>query len=220
MNTLVRALVATLTIKFARESLQDTDGYDLFQLYKDLFLTENKRASMMREGIQSVDLPRTRCNAGDKKNTGIDKEKKRNKVYRSKYRISIDHDIPNNHGAFFPKGLSNELVFQLRLTPASDVVKGSDPAKITYEFTNIEPEYEMINNIDLANAVISNYSSGKRFIYEHVNHPETITVNRATDSIIKESRNLASRSILLLCPAFIHNRTFRGSRMLKRGSSP
>lgn len=206
MNTMVRALVATLTIKFARESLQDTDGYDLFQLYKDLFLTENKRASMMREGIQSVDLPRTRCNAGDKKNTGIDKEKKRNKVYRSKYRISIDHDIPNNHGAFYPKGLSNELVFQLRLTPASDVVKGSDPAKITYEFTNIEPEYEMINNIDLANAVISNYSSGKRFIYEHVNHPETITVNRATDSIIKESRNLLDQSYSYARPSFTTER--------------
>ena len=137
-------------------------------------------------------------------------------------KIHSNHDgvLGVFHGAFYPKGLWNELVFQLRLALASDVVKGSDPEKITYEFTNIEPEYEMINNIDLANAVISNYSSGKRFMYEHVNYPETITVNRATDSIIKESRNLASRSILLLCPAFIHNRTFRGSRMLKRGSSP
>lgn len=61
----------------------------------------------------------------------------------------------------------------------------------------------MINNIDLAKAVISNYSNGKRFMHEHVNHPKTITVNRATDSIIQESRNLASRSILLLCPTFI-----------------
>ena len=59
VNTMmVRALVDTLTIKFARESLQEIDGYDLFKLYKDFFLTENKRASMMREGIQSVDLTR------------------------------------------------------------------------------------------------------------------------------------------------------------------
>lgn len=57
VNTMmVRALVDTLTIKFARESLQETDS--LFKLYKDFFLTENKRASMMREGIQSVDLTR------------------------------------------------------------------------------------------------------------------------------------------------------------------
>lgn len=48
--------------------------------------------------------------------------------------------ILSNHRAFYPKGLSNELVFELSLAPASDVVKGSDPTKITYELTNIELE--------------------------------------------------------------------------------
>lgn len=81
---MVRALVDTLTIKFARESLQDIDGYDLFKLYKDVLLTESK-------------------------------EKKLNKVYRSKYGIPIDHGILNNHGAFYPEGLSSELVFEFRL---------------------------------------------------------------------------------------------------------
>lgn len=98
-------------------------------------------------------------------------------------------------------------------------MKGSDQTKITYELTNIELEYEMIYRKDLANAIISNYNDGKRFTYEQANYHKTITVNRATNSIIKESINLASRSVLLLCPTFIHNRRNRGSQMLKRGSS-
>lgn len=43
MNTIARALVDRLTVKFPGQILQDTDGYDLFTLYEDLFLTENKR---------------------------------------------------------------------------------------------------------------------------------------------------------------------------------
>ena len=64
-----------MTVKFAGEIVQDTDGYDLFKLYEDLFLTEKERENMTKEGIQSVDLAKIRCNAGDKKTSGVDEEK-------------------------------------------------------------------------------------------------------------------------------------------------
>lgn len=51
VNDVARALVDRLIVKFAGEILQDTDSNDLFKLYKDLFLTENERTSMLREGI-------------------------------------------------------------------------------------------------------------------------------------------------------------------------
>ena len=76
VNNVSRALVNRLTVKFVGEILQDTDGYDLFKLYKDLFLTVKERANRLSEGIQSEDLAKIRCNAGDKKTTGVDKEKK------------------------------------------------------------------------------------------------------------------------------------------------
>ena len=72
VNNVARALVDRLTVKFAGEILQDTDGYDLFKLYEDLFLSEKERANRLSEGIQSEDLAKIRCNAGDKKTTGVD----------------------------------------------------------------------------------------------------------------------------------------------------
>ena len=39
VNNVSRALVNRLTVKFAGEIFPDTDGYDLFKLYEDLFLT-------------------------------------------------------------------------------------------------------------------------------------------------------------------------------------
>ena len=65
VNNALRALVTRLTVKFAGEIVQDTDGYDLFKLYEDLFLTESERESIMfREGSQSEDLSKIRCKAG------------------------------------------------------------------------------------------------------------------------------------------------------------
>ena len=56
VNNVSRALVDRLTVKFAEIIAQNNDVYDLNKLYEDLSLTENERASMFREVIQSVDL--------------------------------------------------------------------------------------------------------------------------------------------------------------------
>ena len=67
VNNVARALVDKLSMKFAGEIAQDTDGYDLFKLCEDPFLTENERTSMFREGIQSDDLSKISCSAEDRK---------------------------------------------------------------------------------------------------------------------------------------------------------
>ena len=193
VNNVSRALVNRLTVKFAGEILQDTDGYDLFKLYEDLFLTEKERANRLSEGIQSEDLAKIRCNAGDKKTTGVEKEKKLNGIHGNKYRIPIDHEILKNHGVFFPRALSDELVFELRLAPASHVVKGTDASKLAYELTNIHLEYEVIHSKNLADEAESNYKNGKRLMYEHVTHQKTISFSKGTDSII--SINVPRRSM-------------------------
>ena len=68
---------------------------------------------MLKEGIQSVDLAKITCNAGDKKTTGVDKEKKLNQVYENKYKIPLDHEILRYHGVFYPRALGDELVFEI-----------------------------------------------------------------------------------------------------------
>ena len=152
VNNALRALVTQLTVKFAGEIVQDTDGYDLFKLYEDLFLTESERESIMfREGSQSEDLSKIRCKAGNK------------------YRM-----IRKDHGVFFPRALFDELLFELRLAPASNVVMGSDETQLTYELTNIQLEYKVMHGQELADDALPNYTNRKRFWYEHVTHLKEI----------------------------------------------
>ena len=56
VDNVSRALVDKLTMKFAEIIAQDNDVYDLCKLHEDLSLTDDERASMFREVIQSVDL--------------------------------------------------------------------------------------------------------------------------------------------------------------------
>ena len=124
MNVVARALFDRLIMKFAREIAQDTDDYALFELSEYLFLTENERVSMFREGIQPVDLSNIRYNAEDKKKSGVENENKFNVVYQNKYRIPLDQKILKDHGVFFSGALFDELLFKLRLAPANDVLIG------------------------------------------------------------------------------------------------
>ncbi|PFX27686.1 hypothetical protein AWC38_SpisGene7637 [Stylophora pistillata] len=65
VNNVKKVRVCRLIVTFVGEMVHDTNGYDIFKLYEDLFLTENERASMFREGIQYDDLSKIRRNAGD-----------------------------------------------------------------------------------------------------------------------------------------------------------
>ena len=158
-----RALVDKFTVKFAATTVQDTDGYDIYKIFEDLFIPLHERANMLSEGIQSLDLCRIRSGAGDKKTSGVDEENKLNGVYGTKYRINLDHPILTDHGVFYPQALYNDLVFELTLAPAGQVVNGSDVSKLGYKLENIQLEYEVIRSKTLADEALSTYSSGKEF---------------------------------------------------------
>ena len=54
------ALVKKMVVRFGGTILQDTVDYDLFKIYEDLFLSQEQRDKMIREGIQSEDLCKIR----------------------------------------------------------------------------------------------------------------------------------------------------------------
>ena len=70
-----RALVDKPVVKYSGTILQDTVGYDIYKIFKDLFLSQEERDNMLQHGIQGEDLNKIRSNAGDKKTTGVDAEK-------------------------------------------------------------------------------------------------------------------------------------------------
>ena len=180
--------------------MDDIVDYDIYKIFTDLFLPEKTRGNMVAEGIQSEKLSKIRSSARDKPTSGANDENKLEKVYSNKYRINLDHQIITDHGVFYPQALYTDLVFELVLAPANQVVKGSDATKLKYKLTNIQLEYEMIRSEDLADQATSVYESGKEFLYDHVSHHSLKKVDTSTELInIKvDSQRRSMKAILLL----------------------
>ena len=107
---------------------------------------------MLMEEIQNTKLCKIRSNSGDKPTSGVDAENKLETVYKQKYRINLDKD----------------LIFELTLAPAYQVVRGSDASKLVYKLKNIQLEYEPIRSKQLANHATTTYTHGKGFAYDQV----------------------------------------------------
>ena len=200
-----RALVDKFTVTFAATPLQVTDSYDIYKTFEELFLSMEERANMLSEGIQSADLNKIRSGAGDKKTSGVDEENALNDVYGTKYRINLDHPILTDHGVFYPRALYHDLVFDLTLAPAHQVVRGvSDPSKLGYRLENIQLEYEVIRSKTLADEAMSTYRSGKEFAYDYVMRERVLPIARGSDTRLNLRVNPQRRSLKGILLLFIN----------------
>ena len=199
-----RALVDKLKVKFAGSTIQDMDSYDIYKIFEDLFIPLHKRANMLSEGIQSLDLCKIRSGAGDKKTSGVDEKNKLNAVCGTKYRINLDHPILTDHGVFYPQALYNDLVFELTLAPAGQVVNGSDSSKLGYKLKNIQLEYKVIRSKTLADEALSTYRSGKEFAYDLVMRSEVVPITRGSDTLLTLRVNHQRRSLKGILLLFIN----------------
>ena len=203
-NTLVNNvgsnLVSRLRVLFGGETLQDTQRYDLFQTYHDLFLTDEEREDRLKQGISSVNMRKLRTKAGDGK-TQDTKEVDLSKVHNTKYRIPLNHPILNDHGVFYPKALDNHLIFEITLAPVNDIVVYSDTTKTpSYSIKNLELEYSSISSEYLAREAQAAYQVGKGFFYENVTLHKTFTFSIGGDGVINQHINLPRRSMTgILC---------------------
>ena len=200
-NNVGRNLTCQLKVFFGGEKLQETERYDLFQTYHDLFLED--RDDRLRQGISSENIRKLRTNAGDK-DTSKTKEVSLATIHNEKYVIPLDHTVLSDHGAFYPKALPHPLLFEITLPKVDNIVnhdkKEKDKTPPTYKINNLELEYRCITSEYLANEAMTSYQVGKGFLYENVILHKTISISKPNDSIINEHVNLPRRSMTgILC---------------------
>ena len=168
-----------------------------------------------------------RSKAGDKKTPGVDTENKLNEIYGNKYRIRLDQQLLTDHDVFYPQALYSDLVFEVTLSQASQVVKGTDPTKLKYKLINIQLEYEMICSETLANKARNVYRGGKEFAYDHVMRHKLVPFRKDTDSRLNIKVDSQSRFLKAILPLFVEQFT-AGTRDsekyvfldIKRSASP
>ena len=137
-QNVTQVLVDKLVVKFESTILQETVGYHFYKTFEDLFLPGEKQNNMIPEGIQSEDFCKIRSNSVDNKTFCIDAENKLNEIYGTKYHTDFNHQILTDHVIFYPQALYNDLVFEVTISSALQVVRGSNPSSLKYKLTNIQ----------------------------------------------------------------------------------
>ena len=205
------ALVSQQVVKFGGTTLDNIVDYDIYKIFTDLFLPEETRGNMVAEGIQSKKLSQIRSGTGDKPTSGVDAENKLEKVYSQRNCINLDHQILTDHGVFYPQALYTDLVFELVLASADQVVKGTDLTKLKYKLTNIQLEYEMIHSEDLADETTSVYQNAKEFLYDNVSRGNVMRIKQANQHQSRLSKKIYEKHSTLVREA-LHCRDKRFRR--------
>ena len=138
----VSRAISRLTVTFGGTLVWDTNGYYIDKTFEDLFLSVYEHDERLMEGIQSTKLCKVPSNSGDKPTSGVDTENKLEAIYKQKYKINLGHRILTSSSIFYPQALDKDLIFELMLAPASQVVRSSDTSKLVYKLKNIQLEYE------------------------------------------------------------------------------
>ncbi|CAB3976964.1 Hypothetical predicted protein [Paramuricea clavata] len=196
-NNLVKLIAKRLQVKVAGETAYDCSGESLYEIYKDLWLTQGDRNKMTEQGLASENL--RKLISGDDSGVKVGDANKvadalLHSVYGSKLRKPIDKIIAD-HGLYTPFSMNNNPMYIMTL-PQSDEIMTSQggEAKGNYKLDNLELEYKTIENDALANEVSRMYSTGRSLSYKHVTLMRTSNWDKDL-TIVNENINIPRKSM-------------------------
>ena len=124
-----------------RKEIDAINNADIYNTYKNLYLSQKEREEKLLQGIQSAnDL--TAC-AGAKKGNGttltlITKEN----AIENTFAIPLDFDFVKN--PVYPYRLKENLIIRLELNSSEKVILCCGDSAATYKLSNISIEYDAI----------------------------------------------------------------------------
>ncbi|CAB4015594.1 Hypothetical predicted protein [Paramuricea clavata] len=196
-NNLAKLIAKRLQIKVAGETVYDCSGESLYEIYRDLWLTQGDRNKMTEQGLGSENL--RKLISGDDSGVKVGDVGKvadalLHSVYGSKLRKPIDKIIAD-HGLYVPFYMNNNPMYILTL-PGSDEIMTAQggEAKGNYKLDNLELEYETIENDALTSEVSRMYSTGRSLSYKHVTLMRTSNWDKDL-TIVNENINIPRKSM-------------------------
>ena len=172
VQNLGRALVTEKHLKFNGKPATSINEFDEYKLYTDLCLSKGERKHRILQGIQESLGLKHRIGAkkaaagGDLENV-TDEQKAISKAYSNTFYIPLDDELFNDASPFCPFHISDNVIVEIKLADAKDVVISSDKTA-SYEMSDLHLEWDGIIDRALAREVASQYQGGLGVFYDRV----------------------------------------------------
>lgn len=195
VNNLGRAIVKKTTIKISGNEVMSIDDSDVFGCYADLWKTENERANLQYQGIDTTkdrNVTKNRLGAGDKANKA--KEVAVAKAYGNRFYIPLDFELLESHMPFFQSAFGDRLEYELTFNDYGRVVRATGDAAAKYEIEGIALEFEMVTNRELADNIRNQYAGKMAILYDRVLRHRRIAADKS-DTLWNINLNVPARSM-------------------------
>ena len=145
VNSVGRALVKKKVLILGSEDIDMINNSEIYETYKDLYLSEKQREERLLQGIQPVNGLKERLDA--KKVDGIaliltNQENGIKKTYDNRFAIPLDFDFFKY--SIYPYGFRENLIVRLELNSSKKVIFCTGDTLATYKLSNIFLEYDTI----------------------------------------------------------------------------
>ena len=197
LNNLSKLLKRRLVIKFASEIVYNNTGESILEVYKDLWKPPYERSDMIEYGIGNKNVRKliSKDSSGASSgNTQKESDKRMFDIFGTKQCLKLEK-ILSTHGLYSPHGMINNFQYIITLPKASEIMIAQSGQSVAgYSLENLELEYETIENLDLAEEVLSHYSQGRSLSFNHVTLMKTVEWDKDA-TLHNETINIPRKSM-------------------------
>ena len=154
-----RALVKKNMLMLGSKEIDTINNSEIYDTYKDLYLSEKKREVQLLQGVQSTNGLKARV--GAKKSDGAvltltTQENAIKKMFDKRFAIPLDFDFFKH--PVYSYGLKEDLIVRLELNSSKKVILCTGDTSATYKFSDISLEYDAIFDEPYATSIGEMYT--------------------------------------------------------------
>ena len=207
VNNVGRALVKKNVPMLGSKEIDAINNSDIYDTYKDLYLSEKEREKKRFQGIQSANGLKARVGAKKADGTALTMKTQENAIKKTsdkRFAIPLDFDFFKH--PVYPYGLKESLIVRLELNFPGKVILCTGDTKATYKFSDILLEYDAIFDEPYATTIVEMYAGTTSIPYTKVTSIYYQTLSKKGTTWKIDVNNLSVRSLQGLLLLFIDKR--------------
>ena len=161
------------------KDIKTINNSDIYDTYKDLYLSEKEREEKLLQGIQPVNGLKARIGAKKAHGTALTLATQENaikKTFDKRFVIPLDFDFFKH--PVYPYGLKEYLIVRLELNSSGKVILCTGNAAATYKLSDILPEYDALFDEPYATTIGEMYDGTTSIPYTKVTSIDYQTLSK------------------------------------------
>ena len=198
-NNLSRLLCDGLSVRVGGEVAYDNIGEGLFERYRDLWLSDSKRANMIEYGIANENI--RKLMSKDDSATTANKDDDVLMVKNQEFMKIKLGKILTGHGPYAPYDMS-DFEYRIKLPESKKVMNAQSGETLgDYKLTDINLEFETIEGEELTQSVKDGYEVGRQLWYDYTTLLKTLEWSKSSTREVIDINipRKSMKSIVLLC---------------------